>query len=275
MLIEYEPYWRIGAFVGILLMMAIWEGLTPYREPLLKKAYRWSRHLALVGLNTLVLRLCFPIMAVGVASWASLNGYGLLNGVDWPAWAGVLISLLVLDLTIYWQHRLFHRIPALWAIHSMHHADQEFDTSTAIRFHPIEIVLSMLIKMAVVVLIGAPVEAVIVFEILLNGFALFNHGNVRLPSSVERWGQVGVITPDVHRVHHSSRADEMHHNFGFTTCLWDRLFGSYKATSVLDFQKDAIGVQVVSGLDATTTASLREMLAFPARVWKAQQKKRS
>lgn len=224
-----EPAIRILGFVSVLSLMALWEILATRRPQTLKRLARWPGNLGIVVLDTLAVRLLFPLAAVGAAIYASEHGWGSLNLVSMPGWVTVVLAILVLDLAIYFQHRIFHAVPWLWRLHRMHHADLEFDVTTGLRFHPFEILLSMAIKMAVVVVIGAPALAVVVFEVLLNATSLFNHGNVRLPQRVDRWLRLLLVTPDMHRVHHSAIQRETDSNFGFSVPWWDRLFGTYRA----------------------------------------------
>lgn len=226
-LLAYEPQLRLAAFLGILAAMVLWELAAPKRRQEIPKVLRWSNNIALVVLDTVILRLSFPILAVGLAGWAEQNSWGLFNILAVPNWLAIVASLLILDLAIYLQHVMFHAVPLLWRLHRMHHADLEFDATTGLRFHPLEILLSMAIKLAIVALIGPPPVAVLLFEILLNGTALFNHGNIRLPVGVDRVLRLIVVTPDMHRVHHSTNPREANSNFGFNLPWWDRLLGTY------------------------------------------------
>jgi sterol desaturase/sphingolipid hydroxylase (fatty acid hydroxylase superfamily) len=224
----HEAAIRLGFFVGTFALMALWEGYSPRRVPTLSKAMRWTNNLGLVALNTLLLRLLFPAAAVGMAAFVAQQSWGVLNYVELPYWLTVLAAVIALDFVIWLQHVMVHAIPALWRLHRVHHADPDYDLTTGARFHPIEIILSMLIKFATIALLGPPVVAVIIFEVLLNATAMFNHGNVRLPTRVDwvlRWF---VVTPDMHRVHHSVEDDETNSNFGFNLPWWDRLFGTYR-----------------------------------------------
>lgn len=224
-----EPIIRLGCFLGVLAMMGLWQVLAPRRPQFVERRLRWPNNLGLVVLDTVIVRLLFPLAAVGVAFLAQANGWGLFNLVAAPAWVAVPASVLLLDLTIYGQHVTFHAVPVLWRLHRMHHADLEFDVTTGLRFHPGEIVLSMLIKFAAVLALGAPPLAVLVFEILLNATAMFNHGNVRLASRLDRVLRLFVVTPEMHRVHHSILREERDSNYGFNVPWWDRLFGTYRA----------------------------------------------
>lgn len=228
-MLEYEPWIRLGCFAGVLLMMMLWECRAPRRPQHVGRLTRWPNNLLLVVINTLLLRLLFPLAAVGAAMLASEHGWGLFNLLAIPFWLKLLVSLLVLDLLIYWQHRLFHALPWLWRLHRVHHADLEFDVTTGLRFHPFEIVLSMLLKLVAVTLLGAPALAVLLFEVLLNATAMFNHGNIRLPTRLDTVLRLILVTPDMHRVHHSVIPRETDSNFGFNLPWWDRLFGTYKA----------------------------------------------
>ena len=219
---------RLGCFVGILLVMAVWEGLAPRRRLTRSKATRWANNLGLTLFNTVLIRLLLPAAAVGVALSAGEKGWGLLNWLVLPGWAAGLVAIAGLDLAIYTQHRLFHRIPWFWRLHRMHHTDLDLDVTSGARFHPLEILLSQLIKMGVVLLLGAPAWAVVAFEIILNGTSMFNHDNVRLDLRADRWLRQLVVTPDMHRVHHSVVRRETDSNFGFNFPWWDRLFRSYR-----------------------------------------------
>ena len=225
----HEPAIRLAVFAVVLAAMALWEVAAPRRRTEIPRLFRWSNNLALVALDALVVRLVFPMAAVGLASLMQVRGAGLLNIWVLPAPLAFGLALLVLDFAIYLQHVLFHAVPALWRLHRMHHADTEFDTTTGVRFHPAEIVLSMALKLAVVAALGPPALAVLVFEVLLNATALFNHANVRLPQGVDRLLRLVVVTPDMHRVHHSVHPDETNSNYGFNLPWWDRLLGTYRA----------------------------------------------
>jgi len=228
-LLAAEPMVRAGFFLGMLACMAVWERLSPRRPHEISRALRWGSNLGVVALNTGLLRLAFPVLAVGLALVAEQRGWGLLNTLALPRWMSIVLSVLVLDLVIYLQHVLFHAVPTLWRLHRMHHADLEFDATTGLRFHPLEIMLSMGLKLAVVAALGPPAVGVLIFEVLLNATALFNHSNVRLPLWLDRRLRWLVVTPDMHRVHHSIRPSETDSNFGFNLPWWDRLLGTYHA----------------------------------------------
>ena len=219
---------RIGFFVGVLIVMALWEMLAPRRALTVSKLWRWVSNLGIVFLNSFLLRLLFPAAAVGMAVFAGQHGWGLFNRFETPAWFAIIASVVLLDMAIYLQHVMFHAVPAFWRLHRMHHADLDFDVTTGVRFHPVEIILSMIIKFAVIAALGPPIVAVIVFEVLLNATSLFNHSNARLPMGLDRVLRLFVVTPDMHRVHHSIEDHETNSNFGFNLPWWDRLFGTYK-----------------------------------------------
>jgi sterol desaturase/sphingolipid hydroxylase (fatty acid hydroxylase superfamily) len=242
-LVTHELGVRLGSFAAVFLLMAGWEILAARRDLVLPKARRWLANLALVALNTIVLRLLVPGAAVGAAIVAAERGWGVLNRVDVPHVAAVVLSVVVLDLAIYLQHVMFHAVPALWRLHMVHHADLDFDVTTGTRFHPVEILLSMGIKLALVVLVGAPPVAVLLFEILLNATSMFNHGNVRMPVAADRVLRFVVVTPDMHRVHHSVRAAETNSNFGFNLPWWDRLLGTYQDQPSAGHEEMRIGLE--------------------------------
>lgn len=229
-LLSVEPTLRLSVFLGVLLAMGIWEGLAPRRPATYSKFLRWTTNLGLSILNGLVLRVLIPVLAVGAATWAEDQSLGLLNVLELPFFVACVVAFLALDVLIYTQHVVFHHVPLFWRLHQVHHADPNIDTSTGIRFHPIEIVLSMGIKIVAVVALGAPAIAVILFEVVLNATSLFNHGNVRIAGGVDRWVRRLFVTPDMHRVHHSMIRAETDSNFGFNFSVWDRVFGTYRET---------------------------------------------
>src|SRR6266446_5056643 len=224
----YEPFIRLGAFGGVWAAMAIWELVGPRRKQAIGRLVRWPNNLGVVVVDTLLVRLVIPTTAVGLALVAQAHAWGLFNTIAVSAWIAVIVAVIVLDLAIYFQHVLFHAVPALWRLHRMHHADLEFDVTTGVRFHPVEIVLSMMIKLGVVLALGAPALAVLIFEVLLNATSMFNHGNVRLAERTDRFLRKIVVTPEMHRVHHSIEPAETNSNFGFNLPWWDRLFGTYR-----------------------------------------------
>jgi sterol desaturase/sphingolipid hydroxylase (fatty acid hydroxylase superfamily) len=241
--------------------MAIWEVITPRRALTQPKADRWVGNLGIVVLNTAVLRVIFPTAAAGAAAFAQAQGWGVLNLVSWPSWVEFLLALLVLDFVIYLQHVMFHAIPMFWRLHRMHHADLDFDVTTGNRFHPIEIVLSMVIKFGIVLALGPAVMAVIVFEIVLNASAMFNHSNVHIPTALDRWLRLVIVTPDMHRVHHSIRCNETNSNFGFNLPWWDRLLGTYLPQPRDGHTGMTVGIDRFR--DAAWSSSLPAMLRIP------------
>jgi sterol desaturase/sphingolipid hydroxylase (fatty acid hydroxylase superfamily) len=222
-----EAMVRLGVFLGIFLLMAVWELLRPKRQLSLERRRRWPVNLGLALLNVGVMRLSIGAAAWLAAIWATEQQIGLFNLVSMPRWLSVALGLLLLDLAIYAQHVAAHRWRWFWRLHQVHHTDMDFDTTTAVRFHPMEIMLSMLYKVVLVVLLGADPAAVIAFEVILNGCALFNHGNVGLPPVIERWLRYLMVTPDMHRIHHSAFQPETDSNYGFSLSCWDRLFKTY------------------------------------------------
>jgi len=227
-ILDHELTIRLSVFFGVFAIMAVWEMLAPRRPLSVAKGMRWANNLALVFFNSLVLRLLFPAAAVGVAALAEQGGWGLLRLYDLPFLPAVVVSVVALDLVIYLQHVMVHAVPLLWRLHRVHHADLDYDVTTGARFHTLEIILSMLIKFAAILLLGPPTVAVVIFEVLLNATAMFNHGNVRLPAGLDRVLRWFLVTPDMHRVHHSVEDDEANSNFGFNLPWWDRLFGTYR-----------------------------------------------
>mgnify|MGYP006420935129 CR=1 FL=1 len=237
-----ESIIRLSVFVGVLVAMALWEAIAPRRQLSISKPMRWFSNLGIVVLNTVVLRLVFPLAAVGVATVATERGWGLFNVVSLPYWQVIVLSVIALDCIIYLQHVMFHALPTLWQLHKVHHADRDFDVTTGLRFHPLEIMLSMGIKIAAVLLLGSPPVAVIVFEILLNATAMFNHGNVGLPPQLDRVLRLFLVTPDMHRIHHSVIPQETNSNFGFNLPWWDYLFGTYRDRPSTSQQTMTIGL---------------------------------
>ena len=226
--LENEPAIRLGFFLGVFAVIAAWEVFAPRRALTVSKALRWASNLGLMVLNTVLLRLLFPLAAVGLAAFSAQNGWGLINHFDVPFWVAVPLAVIAMDFVIWLQHVMVHAVPALWRLHRVHHADLDYDVTTGARFHPLEIILSMLIKFATITVLGPPVVAVVIFEVMLNATALFNHGNIRLPGAIDRVLRWVLVTPDMHRVHHSVEDDETNSNFGFSLTWWDRLFGTYR-----------------------------------------------
>jgi sterol desaturase/sphingolipid hydroxylase (fatty acid hydroxylase superfamily) len=242
-LLNNEPAIRLGFFFGIVAGVALWEFAAPRRTRTFSRIRRWPNNLGIVALNTVVLRVLFPTAAVGLALTAETGGWGLFNNIGLPVWLEAIAAVILLDFAIYLQHVMFHAVPALWRLHRMHHADLDFDVTTGARFHPIEIILSMGIKFMVVAALGPAAVAVLVFEVLLNATAMFNHGNVRLPIGLDRVLRWIVVTPDMHRVHHSIVVRETNSNFGFNLPWWDRLFGTYRAQPAAGHEDMTIGIE--------------------------------
>jgi sterol desaturase/sphingolipid hydroxylase (fatty acid hydroxylase superfamily) len=227
LVLEREAILRLGCFAAVFVVMCLWEIAAPRRPLSVSKLQRWTHNIGLLILNSLVLRLLFPAAAVGVAYTAAGGGWGIFNQLALPYWLEVVVAVLVLDLAIYLQHLMMHRVPLLWRLHRVHHADLDIDMTTGSRFHTLEIVVSMLIKWGVIILLGPSLLAVLVFETLLSGMAVFNHANVSLPLKLDRLLRLLLITPDVHRVHHSILRRETNSNYGFNLSIWDRAFGTY------------------------------------------------
>ena len=255
-----EPFIRLGFFLGILLLMALWEILAPRRPLVTSKRGRWFANLSLVAIDTVSLRLILPVLATGVALLAEEQKIGFLNYIDGPLWMKIALGVIFLDLIIYLQHAMFHALPAFWRLHMMHHTDLDFDTTTGIRFHPLEIFLSMGIKMIAVLGLGVSFLAVVIFEILLNATSLFNHGNVRLPAPYDRVLRLFVVTPEMHRVHHSVIIRETNSNFGFNFPWWDRLLGTYRDQPAAGHEGMTIGL---SHFRNPGELSLLHLLALP------------
>ena len=258
---SYEAPIRLGFFFGILVVMALWEWLAPRRVLTVSKAQRWASNLGIVFLNTLLLRVLFPAAAVGMAAFAHSRGWGLFNHFETPYALAVLTSVVAMDFAIYLQHVMFHAVPALWRLHRVHHADLDFDVTTGARFHPVEIILSMLIKFAVIAALGPPALAVVIFEVLLNFTSMFNHSNVRVQRAVDAVLRWLVVTPDMHRVHHSIEDDEANSNFGFNLPWWDRLLGTYRAQPRAGHEAMTIGINTFR--DPKRVDILWGMLALP------------
>jgi sterol desaturase/sphingolipid hydroxylase (fatty acid hydroxylase superfamily) len=237
-----EPIIRFSFFFGILVLMALWEKLAPRRQPTNSLLLRQLNNLGIAILNTVLLRSIFPVAAVGIALLAAQQGWGIFNIIALPSWLTILLSIVLLDLIIYGQHVLFHAIPIGWQIHKVHHADPDFDVTTGLRFHPIEILLSMGIKIIAIWLLGIPPLAVLIFEVLLNATAMFNHSNISLPGSFEHLVRLFIVTPDMHRIHHSVIPEETNSNFGFNLTCWDHLFGTYLADPIAGQDKISIGL---------------------------------
>ena len=228
-LLSQEPVIRLAMFLGIFSLMSVLEGVASRRRRSVSRLRRWPGNLGVAALDALLARVAVPAGAVGFALFAQARGWGFLQPLGWPVWLKVIIAVVVLDLAIYLQHRAFHLVPVLWRLHRMHHADPDVDVTTGARFHPCEILLSLGVKFLIIVILGAPAMSVLLFEVLLNATAMFNHSNVRVPALMERVLRCFVVTPDLHRVHHSILRRETDSNFGFNLPWWDWLFRTYRA----------------------------------------------
>jgi sterol desaturase/sphingolipid hydroxylase (fatty acid hydroxylase superfamily) len=275
-----ELYVRVGGALAVFAALALWEVLAPRRVLSVGRTPRWPSNLGILVLDALLVRLLIPTAAVGVAVIAGQRGWGLLNITPWPAWLEGLIGFLVLDLVIYAQHVGFHKVPILWRLHRMHHADLDIDVSTGLRFHPIEIILSMLVKIAVVLLIGVPAAAVIAFEVVLNATSMFNHSNAAMPLWLDRILRLVVVTPDMHRVHHSILRRETNSNFGFNLPWWDRLLGTYRPLPEAGHDNMMIGLPIFRDpaelrLDRLITQPFRDDAASAAAEQRIEGEPRS
>ncbi|OUS17121.1 hypothetical protein A9Q88_04620 [Gammaproteobacteria bacterium 50_400_T64] len=242
LLLNNEVAIRLGFFSAIFALMAGWEVLAPRRTGQVKRRLRWPSNLGIVVFNTLLLRFIMPATAIALALASESADWGLLQQFDLPLWLACALAIICLDLAIYLQHILFHAVPMLWRLHRMHHTDLAFDVTTGARFHPLEIILSMIIKLMVIAALGPPAVAVLIFEVLLNTLAMFNHANARLPLGLDKVLRRAIVTPDMHRVHHSVIPHEANSNFGFNLSLWDRAFGTYCAQPEKGHQEMDIGI---------------------------------
>ncbi len=247
---------RFAAFAAIFAVMALWEWLKPRRRLSVGRRPRWPGNLGILGLDILAVRLLVPASAVGAAMLAAARDWGLLNLLGLPGWAAILVGVIALDLVIYVQHYVFHHVPVLWRVHRMHHADLDIDVTTGLRFHPIEILLSLGIKMAAVMVLGAPALAVLIFEVLLNATSMFNHSNVALPAWLEPIARWIVVTPQMHQVHHSVVRAETDSNFGFNLPWWDRLFGTYRGAPAAGEDAMIIGLPIFRAVSDLTIVRL-------------------
>lgn len=259
--LAHEPTLRLATFALVLAVMALWEVLAPRRARVLTRRNRWPSNIGIVVLDTALVRLLMPAAAVGVALSAEAHGWGFFNHYALPSWAAILTGAVLLDLVIYLQHVVFHAVPALWRLHRVHHADLDIDVTTGARFHPFEIVLSMLVKLAAIAALGIPPVAVLFFEILLNASSMFNHANVRIALALERHLRWLIVTPDMHRIHHSVERDETNSNFGFNLSVWDRLFGTYRAAPRAG--QEAMTIGIPDFRDPARCSRLLGMLAIP------------
>lgn len=254
-----EQQWRLYFFVGVLTVMALAEVGWPRRTLNNNKRVRWSRNLSLVIINTIAVRWLLPISAISAAELAQAQGWGVFQHGKWSPAVSWALTLVLLDMTIYFQHRMFHAWPPLWRLHRIHHIDLDLDVSTALRFHPLEIMLSMLIKIAIVLVLGAPATAVLTFEIILNATAMFNHSNIALPLHIDRWLRWIVVTPDMHRVHHSVFSSETDSNYGFSVSWWDHIFRSYCPQPRDGHQHMALGLKGFTTFDRHNVAYLLKL----------------
>ncbi|MGH8668065.1 MAG: sterol desaturase family protein [Burkholderiales bacterium] len=262
-LLAVEPGLRLAACLATFAAMAGWEALAPRRTLRLPRRARWPANFGVVLLNSILVRLLFPAAALGMALFAHASGWGILNHFALPWWLACLVGIVALDLATYLQHVLFHAVPALWRLHRVHHADLDIDVTTGARFHPLEILLSLLLKFAAIAALGVPPEGVLLFEILLNATSMFNHANVRMPAGLDGALRAFVVTPDMHRVHHSIERDETNSNFGFNLSLWDRLFGTYRAQPRAGHERMQIGIPQFR--ERADCVALPGMLALPFR----------
>ena len=258
--IYHEPFIRLAFFAGIFALVAIAEVFAPRRKLVVSKQKRWINNILLSIINTIVLRLVFPLLPVGVALFYTEKGWGIFNFIHLPLWLAVIGGVVLLDLTIYFQHKMFHLVPVFWRLHKVHHIDQDIDVTTGLRFHPLEMILSMIIKMTAIAAIGAPAVSVVIFEILLNGTTMFNHGNLYIPLAADSIIRLLIVTPDMHRVHHSVIVKETNSNYGFNFSWWDRLFGTYRPQPENDHLQMKIGL---NGYHEPKFLQLMPMLLVP------------
>lgn len=242
-LLDHESMIRFGFFLGMFALMALWEVVAPLRVAGTSKTIRWPNHVMLAAMNVVLVRVLFPLAAVALAVYAGERGIGLFNMIPVPYLLAFVGSLLALDLAIYLFHLLFHAVPALWRVHRVHHADLDIDVSTGVRFHPIQMMLSVIIKSITILLLGAPALSVLTFEVLSHAITLFNHGNVRILPSLDRMLRWFVVTPDMHRIHHSIHIAETDSNFGFVLPWWDRMFGTYRAEPAAGQARMVVGIE--------------------------------
>jgi sterol desaturase/sphingolipid hydroxylase (fatty acid hydroxylase superfamily) len=258
-----EAFYRLLPFAGVFLAMALWEALAPRRKLLLHRPKRWFSNLTLATANSILVRLAIPLSAVSLAAWLAEQKWGLLPLLSLPAWVAFVLAVVALDLVIYFQHRLFHAVPLLWRLHLVHHADLDFDVTTGLRFHTVEILLSALIKLAAVAVLGPSPWAVLTFEVLLNATSMFSHSNIQLPAPLDRLLRAIVVTPEMHRVHHSSIPRETNSNFGFNLPWWDFLFRTYRDQPALGHTEMEIGLSHLR--EERETERLDRMLLLPLR----------
>lgn len=250
--------WRLSLFLATLVLLVLLEVLLPRKQRVLTRSQRWPTNISLTLINTICIRLMGPIVAVSIATLAQKNGWGLINHLDLPSFLALFIGIILLDLAIYGQHVATHKIPALWRLHKVHHVDRDIDVTTGFRFHPLEIILSMVYKCGIVVMLGVSPEAVILFEIILSLSSLFNHANIAVPVQLDRYLRLFIVTPDMHRVHHSVHKFETNSNYGFSLSIWDRIFKTYIAQPRDGHREMQIGLSEHQGREPAQLAwSLR------------------
>ena len=252
---------RLGVFIVLFGILAAFELRHPFRQPGGQRSVRWAANLGLAFLGAFFIRFAFPAAAVGFGLFAQTHGLGLMRLWNPDPAIAIVMSVVLLDLAIYFQHIVFHFVPSLWRFHRVHHADIEFDVTTAMRFHPIELLISMAIKGLLICLIGPPVVAIMIFEVLLNASSLFTHANIRLPAKLDRLLRLAIVTPDMHRIHHSIERAETNSNFGFNISVWDRLFGTYRCRARLDQVSMPLGIGELR--DPKLALGFLDMLALP------------
>lgn len=265
-IMTYEKEIRMGFFFGMIAVIGLWELVAPKRKLTVSKAVRWANNLGLVFFNSFIVRLVLPMAAIGVAVKAEENGWGLFNNIEMPVWLAAVLAIVIMDFVIYLQHVMVHAIPLLWRLHRVHHADPDYDLTTGSRFHTLEIFLSMGIKFCTIILLGPAVFAVVIFEVILNATAMFNHGNIHLPKNVDKLLRLFLVTPDMHRVHHSVEDDETNSNFGFSLPWWDRLFGTYRDQPRGGHEAMKIGIRSYSSSKDVSWISGMLTLPFKGKV---------
>ncbi len=262
-IIANEPIIRLSFFVSILLLMSLFEYIIPKKELLLSKFKRWSNNISIIVVNSFLLKFIFASSIITISIYTTENKIGLLNLFEISFFFSVILSIILLDLIIYFQHRLFHKIDFFWKFHKVHHSDMDFDVTTGLRFHPIEIIISMLIKMISVFIIGVPIIAIVIFEIILSSLSMFNHSNIKLPAILDKRLRYFIVTPDMHRIHHSIHNEELNSNYGFNISLWDRIFSSYTNKPKNGYEKMTIGLKEF--YDENKTVSILNILSLPFR----------
>lgn len=258
-----ETHIRLIIFISVLIAMMLWEWKRPNRISEVTRIKRWSTNFILLFFGNIIARLMLPAGLAAIGLYAQKNSLGLWNAFDLSLWLTVPLTVIMLDCLIYWQHRLFHRIPWLWRLHKVHHADPHIDASTGLRFHPLEIAMSLLIKIAAVLLLGAPILAILIFEVLLNASSIFNHSNIKLPVKLDKLLKTLIVTQAMHRIHHSQIVRETDSNFGFNLSIWDKLFGSYIEEAVKG--DGGIKLGLIEYSSPQTNTSLWALLLMPFR----------